>query len=277
MKKWFLKKGRWLFRCSTCGFVKVPAGVMKTDKGVSIYEDDINIFMISGNENYYLDDTNLASCKIKLNWIQQYVPAKSKILDAGANYGHFLKVAADIYDASGFDISPKAVAWSREHFKVCNRVASIYDLPSDIEGPFDAVTCWDTIEHLDDPLKALMQLRKITKPYGYLFLSTPNASSLAAKFLGKQWHYLDPIQHLSLFSRNNLTSMLNMAGFRAIAFCSFGHYYRVKYIFDRLSFLYGNKKINYVDLMSRKIPMFILNKSIYFRFNDVMGVACQLN
>ena len=71
---------------------------MKTDGNVSIYEDDTNIFMQEGNENYYLDDTNLESCKIKLNWIKKYVPAHLKILDAGANYGHFLKVAEGLYE-----------------------------------------------------------------------------------------------------------------------------------------------------------------------------------
>ena len=90
----------------------------------------------------------------------------------------------------GFDISPKAVAWSLKHFKVNNRVASIYDIPRDIEGPFDAVTCWDTIEHLADPLMALMQLRNVIKPNGYLFLSTPDISSFIAKLLGERWYYL---------------------------------------------------------------------------------------
>jgi 2-polyprenyl-3-methyl-5-hydroxy-6-metoxy-1,4-benzoquinol methylase len=277
MQQWFAKKGRRLFRCHKCGFVKVPAGVMKTDGGISIYEDDSNIFMQEGNENYYLDDTNIASCRIKLNWIKSYVPAGAKILDAGANYGHFLKAAEGVYDAAGFDISPKAVAWSLKHFKVNNRVASIYDIPQDIENPFDAVTCWDTIEHLADPLMALMQLRNVIKPNGYLFLSTPDISSFIAKLLGKRWYYLDPIQHISLFSRNSLMSTLNMAGFKIVAFRSFGHYYRMRYIFDRLFFLYGNKKPRYVKYIPSKISNFLFNKSIYVRFGDVAGVACQLN
>ena len=68
-----------------------------------------------------------------------------------------------------------------------------------------------------------------------------------------------------------------MAGFKIVAFRSFGHYYRMRYIFDRLSFLYGNKKPAYVKCIPSRISKFLLNKSIYVRFGDVAGVACELN
>src|SRR5258708_21946881 len=145
---WFSKAGRQVDRCSRCRLIVVPAGLALDSSGLSIYESETSIFEVDGNEGYYLDhDVNLANCRTKLAWVCADLPAGARLLDAGAHFGHFLKVAQDRYDAEGFDVSPRAVQWSREHFSVRNRVASIYDVEASMR-PFDALTLWDVLEHL---------------------------------------------------------------------------------------------------------------------------------
>jgi SAM-dependent methyltransferase len=273
---WFVKQGRRLARCPECGLVSVPDGLVADKNGVSIYESDDNIFLKDGNEAYYLDETNLRSCRVKLDWIRRYLPEGSGLLDVGANYGHFLAVAREFYPAvAGFDLSPQAVRWSRELFGVRNFTASIYDPPQELLGPHEGVTCWDVIEHLPDPLGALASLHRLVAPGGYLFLSTPDAGSVVARLLGRHWHYLDPEQHLYLFSRANLQTALERSGFQVLSFKSFGRYYRLRYVIDRLAHLHGNalfrRSLELAMRAIRPVPKY----SVYLHLGDVMGVVAR--
>jgi SAM-dependent methyltransferase len=235
---WFSRAGRQVDRCSRCGLILVPDGLAVDSSGASIYESETSIFEVDGNEGYYLDhETNLANCRLKLAWVHADLPPGARLLDAGANFGHFLKVAQEGYDSEGFDVSPRAVRWSQEHFSVRNRVASVYDIDVPTT-PYDAVTLWDVVEHLADPLPALRRLREVLRPGGWLFLSTPDAGSLTAWLMGRHWHYLDPVQHLTVFSRRSLDLALRRSGFRVQRWGRLGHRYRMGYVLDRLSYLH---------------------------------------
>src|SRR5262249_131571 len=142
---WLTKGDRSVHRCDACGLIWVPAGLVRTESGESIYEGDNPIFLQDGNDRYYLDETNLLSCRRKLERMRHLVPRGASLLDAGANFGHFLSAAQVEYRAVGVELSAAAVAWSREHFGVDNHVASIYELPDALSGPFGAVTFWDVI------------------------------------------------------------------------------------------------------------------------------------
>lgn len=273
MKEWFAQKGRLLIRCVNCRLIQVPDGVATTNRGVSVYEDEENIFLSDGNANYYFDETNLLSFQEKLKWVQKYVPEKAQLLDAGANFGHFLKAAQGYFNVKGFELSPMAVEWSREHFGVSNHIASIYDIPGNLKGPFDAITAWDLIEHLPEPMAALKELWKVLKPGGSLFLSTPDTGSFIARVMGRHWHYLDPVQHISLFNRNNLKKILTLTGFDVVDICSFGHYYRLRYIFDRLIYMHQSSPLKWGIQLGKKLFWFSLNWTIYLRFFDVMGIV----
>jgi SAM-dependent methyltransferase len=48
-----------------------------------------------------------------------------------------------------------------------------YDLPFD-DGAFDAVLCFETVEHFPEPERMLMELGRVTRPGGTLVLTTPN-------------------------------------------------------------------------------------------------------
>jgi hypothetical protein len=113
------------------------------------------------------------------------------------------------------------------------------------------------------------------KPGGLLFLSTPDAGSLVARMLNQHWHYFDPIQHLVYFNRDNLKKLLEIAGFDLLQFCSFGHYYKIIYILDRLAYLHQGKIIHaFFNGCKRGLRPF-WNKNLYLNLGDVMGVVSQ--
>lgn len=270
LRPWFAKASRHFTRCPACGLVVVPEGMATNEDGVSIYEAEENVFAADGNDGYYMDhESNLANSRLKLDWVRRDLAAGARLLDAGSNFGHFLKVAQEHFDASGFDLSPAAVAWAGEHFGVRSTVASVYD-PGLPEGSFDAVTSWDVVEHLADPLAALEQIRRVLRPGGRLFLSTPDAGSLTARVMGRRWHYLDPVQHITVFSRANLRRALEGAGYSVVRMGSLGHRYRIRYVFDRLRYLHPRGLVGAAVSGGRLLATPFGQRSIYLQLGDVV-------
>ena len=99
---------------------------------------------------------------------------------------------------------------------------------------YDVITMWDVIEHLEHPRKAMAEIRDHLETGGFLFVSTPDSSSLMAKMLGRRWYHLDPEQHLNIFSRKNLRRFLTEFGFTIIKKAHIGHYYRMDYVLNKL-------------------------------------------
>jgi SAM-dependent methyltransferase len=265
---WCRKLERDVFRCSMCGHIMVPAGLVRDASGTSIYEQDDTIFSADGNADYYFDETNADAAREKLAFVTRYAKPHGRLLDVGASFGHFLAEARTGFEASGVEVSPSAVAWARKTFDVDIEVGSIYELG---RGRYDAITCWDVIEHLEDPAGAIDQLRAHLNDGGRLFLSTPDAASFAARLLGSRWYYLDPVQHLNLFSRTNLLRMLSERRFRLVGYRYFGRSYRVNYIANRLRYLAFGGSNGHATPM--RVPFGQL--TIPIKLWDVMGLALE--
>ncbi len=100
-----------------------------------------------------------------------------RVLDiaCGAGYGSAMLAEAGAKSVTGVDISPEAVnfaATSYVHDNLVYRAGSIYDYGA--EKPFDIITSFETIEHVDDYLLALDNLKRLLAPQGRLIISSPN-------------------------------------------------------------------------------------------------------
>jgi len=273
-RSWHTKAGRAITRCPDCHVIFVPEGLARTATGATIYESESPVFLADGNDEYYLDDeSNLASAREKVAWIRRFVGG-GRLLDVGAGFGHFLKAASGSFDASGLELGPVAVERARARFGVSCDVGSVYAMPDRLAAACDAVTAWDFIEHVPDPIGALTAMREALRPGGHVFLSTPDARSLAARGMGRHWHYLDPVQHIVLFGRETLGRALDRAGFEPIAWRSFGHHYRLRYVFDRLRYLHRGP-LRWGVTLGRALATPVLDRPIYVRLGDVLGVAAR--
>ncbi len=103
-------------------------------------------------------------------------PKGSKVLEAGCGVGaQTITLAKNSPDAefTSIDISPDSIKKARnliEKEKISNvhfRQASIFNLPFEEES-FDHVFVCFVLEHLQEPVKALTELRKVLKTGGFL-------------------------------------------------------------------------------------------------------------
>jgi ubiquinone/menaquinone biosynthesis C-methylase UbiE len=105
------------------------------------------------------------------------IAAGRAALDAGcgAGYGAAILARSGARSVAGVDVDPEAVAFAEDRygdvasFQTGNLLALPYD-----DDAFDLVVCFEAIEHVVDPERALDELRRVTAAEGVLAISTPN-------------------------------------------------------------------------------------------------------
>jgi 2-polyprenyl-3-methyl-5-hydroxy-6-metoxy-1,4-benzoquinol methylase len=271
---WLSRQGRRLVRCSSCGFTWVPEGLLRTPRGLSIYEDDErNLF--EEQADYYRDASAADAARAKLAWVSRFVRPGARLLDVGANFGNFVRQAMDQFDAIGIEPSSATVAWAQKHLNAAVQVGSIFEEMPAFVGRFDAVTMFDVIEHLENPADAVRQCRRYLAPGGKLFVSTPDMGSLVARLLGREWYYVDLDQHISMFATANLTRFLGTHGFRVTDRRSFGRRYRFSYIERRLRDLgQENGLLRLAHLFA--LPLRLApERRVSINLRDVVGLVAE--
>ncbi len=96
-------------------------------------------------------------------------------LDAGCGEGFVSNLLIERFpglDVSAFDYNPSSVTLAQDRNPTVEcRVASIYEVPWD-DNSFDAVGCFEVMEHLYEPTQALRELARVSR--NYLILSVPH-------------------------------------------------------------------------------------------------------
>jgi 2-polyprenyl-3-methyl-5-hydroxy-6-metoxy-1,4-benzoquinol methylase len=149
----------------------------------------------------------------RLHIINTYLPERGRLLDFGCAAGYFLQIAQhDGWSIAGVELS-RTMAEQATRMLGVPVAATLDELPA---GQFDAITLWEVIEHMPDPLDVLRQLRARLRPGGVLMLSTPNTGHWQAVRAPELWRSYRPPSHLIYFTATTLTETLQKAGFQRV-------------------------------------------------------------
>ncbi|HEX2680290.1 MAG TPA: class I SAM-dependent methyltransferase, partial [Candidatus Dormibacteraeota bacterium] len=102
-----------------------------------------------------------------------------KILDVGCANGDFLKVARD-RGWQVFGADPSAARADVEAAGIPLVGNTVLDAAVKV-GSLDAVTFWDVLEHVADPVANLARARALLKPGGVVVLTVPDSANLVAR------------------------------------------------------------------------------------------------
>jgi SAM-dependent methyltransferase len=127
------------------------------------------------------------------------------ILDVGCGTGANLLLLSKYGDAEGVDVSSDALAFCRERGLQKVKRGAIEKLPYD-EATFDLVTALDVVEHLDDDLAGLKEMRRVLRPGGRVLIFVPTFMFL--------WGLQDEVSnHRRRYRMSELSTVLEKAGF----------------------------------------------------------------
>ena len=136
---------------------------------------------------------------------RQVTDRRPRILDVGCGTGANLLMLSQYGDAEGVDVSEDALAFCRERGLEKVRLGAAEDLPYE-DGTFDLVTAFDVVEHIDDDLAGLREMRRVLRPGGRVLLFVPTFMFL--------WGLQDDVSnHRRRYRLPELQRVLEKAGF----------------------------------------------------------------
>jgi ubiquinone/menaquinone biosynthesis C-methylase UbiE len=139
-----------------------------------------------------------------------------RLLDVGCGKGFFLKYAKKSYETYGIDISEFAIEKSRERLDSPRLYVGDVTHLAFSAGYFDIVTCFDVLEHVDNPTTAVKECERVLAGNGLLIVSVPNTESLGLKLNKQRWFgYRDP-KHVSLLSTQEWVNLVQACGFEIV-------------------------------------------------------------
>ena len=153
--------------------------------------------------------------KIIRSFLQRLIPdlqsnregqaAAVHILDVGCGTGANLEMLSEFGAAEGVDVSAEALSFCQARGLEQVKAGAAEALPYD-DNSFDLVTGLDVVEHLDDDLAGLKEMRRVLRPDGRALLFVP-----AFMFL---WGVQDDISnHRRRYTLKQLKDAVRKAGF----------------------------------------------------------------
>jgi 2-polyprenyl-3-methyl-5-hydroxy-6-metoxy-1,4-benzoquinol methylase len=202
-----------------------------------------------------------------LEKIELQIP-KGRILDVGSALGTFLKVAeARGWKPQGVEISRFAADFARD-----KRGLSVFN--GDLEhftsenGSFDAVTFWDSIEHVTFPLENLRTAVRLLRKGGVILLTTDNFDCLVGDVarlayrasMGRIRYAMERVfiaPNRSFFTEATLRALLESSGLRIVTFA------KMEYPIDKIRTNLAERLIlkgfyGAADLLNRQAQVTVL-------------------
>lgn len=215
----FQEFGVDIVRCSECGHV------YSTHELPADYDEYFGDEVPEG-QHFYWDAAHRPMYEA---FGEQYLKGRrGRLLDLGCGLGFFVRFVANNYpwEALGVETSAAAVKFARETLGLQSVFHCAVNEASFPDQHFDVICLWDVIEHLADPGPLLMELSRLLKNDGVLFLHTPNVHLQLPKARIKRLifgmdpgrHYLEARDHLNLYSMKTLERVLARAGFDRVRF-----------------------------------------------------------
>jgi SAM-dependent methyltransferase len=136
---------------------------------------------------------------------RKFTDRPPRILDVGCGTGANLLMLSKYGQAEGVDVSEDALEFCRARGLDKVQVGAAEELPYE-DGTFDLVTAFDVVEHLDDDLAGLKEMRRVLRPGGRALLFVPTFMFL--------WGLQDDVSHhRRRYRLPELRRVLEQAGF----------------------------------------------------------------
>jgi len=111
----------------------------------------------------------------------------------------------------------------------------------------DFICCFQTLDHLSDPVETIKICRDILKPDGMIYFVVHDVNSFQAKILRDKSPIID-IEHIYLFNKNTLKKLFEKEKYKVVKISSLKNNYPLNYWLKMLSLSgFGNVVKNVIE------------------------------
>lgn len=198
------------FRCDNCGFVFLhPKMTPEMEK--DFYEKNYR----SDYAKQTAEDLwriSLPEAKTRALRFTKLYSKNSRLLEIGCASGYFLFEAKDyVKSVTGVELTKEYVMYAKN--KGLDVKDSLDEVP---DRSCDLIFMFHVLEHIDDPINFLKEVKKKLSQNGKLIIEVPNIDDILVSVY-KINHHLDfywEIAHNYYFSKTSLGKVLGNAGYR---------------------------------------------------------------
>lgn len=150
---------------------------------------------------------------IDLSGLLKDLPPHSHVLDVGSGTGVLIEFAHSIRDDLNYISTDPAYGMIKYAPKYALKVvAASESLP--FRDIFDLVLMGDTIHHIDDPHRAVIEIKRCMKPNGALFIFDLNPDTFIGSIICRIERFLK--EPANFYSPQALTDMLKTYSFKTV-------------------------------------------------------------
>jgi 2-polyprenyl-3-methyl-5-hydroxy-6-metoxy-1,4-benzoquinol methylase len=201
----------------------------------------------------------------------KHFKSSGRLLEIGCATGAFLSEAKQHgFDAVGLDASSNYAKFTQE-LGLDVRHGRLEDVNFKKEE-FDVIAFSHLLEHIENPLSFLEELKTYLKPDGVLFIVVPNEASSTNKILGYKHSTYQQPDHLFFFTKITLNNYLEKAGFSTKKLISKEY---THHIFNTIKGYYrykkkpSNKSVTYSEPRNQQG----VKKQLKAKLPHIMGTA----
>ncbi len=148
-----------------------------------------------------------------------------RIVEIGSGLGYLTyALRVEGFEAVGLEISAEAVRRATARFGAWYSNEDVGDHSHTHESFYDAAILTEVIEHVEEPVRLIREVRTLVRPGGSIMITTPNKSFFPETAI---WASTPPPIHACWFAKQSLEHVAKQADM-AISFIDFTDFYRAK-------------------------------------------------
>lgn len=181
----------------------------------------MKLFRVTYDESYYshiiydflfnLIHINVIGTKQRVKLIRSF-KSYGSLLEIGCGEGRLLNELKKYYEISGIDISKFAI--SKASRLIDKNKLKVMDIENgNLKDTYHIIIAFDVLEHLKNPRKTIMKIKKALKKDGIFIFSVPNNFGIFGKIATAILNYFDKT-HVSTFKREHWIKLMKDANFK---------------------------------------------------------------
>ena len=202
--------------CQKCGLGQTD---IPRNFDISAYYPDVYYGKKNQRFNGAVEKLIFLFRKFRARFVQHWSgKVHANILDIGCGRGIMLSILEKSgWRVEGIELSTKASEFARTQLNL----KVVENIERTTRGPYDVITLWHVLEHLQNPYEMLDNIKKRLLPGGLLIIEVPHFSSWQAQIDPKSWIYLEAPRHTYHFSKTALQKMFFERHFQILSISTF--------------------------------------------------------